>query len=276
MVKFCTFVFHRKRKMKILITNDDGYTARGINLLAQMMRKYGEVTVVAPKISQSGKSAGLTLGKRMYLETAADEPGFRVFVLDGTPVDCVKMGVRLFLDEGGLPDLVLSGINHGANTSTASLYSGTLGAAAEAAVYDIPAIGLSLDSHEPDADFTGALRYGEKVVQACLKEPMAKGTYVNVNVPDIPADDILGFRFARRGKGRWVKEYDEEVDDEGRKCYVMRGRFQDLEAATELPADGSPAGDHTTIHNNYVSVVAHTIDNTDYAEVERLASIWKL
>lgn len=262
--------------MKILITNDDGYKAKGINLLAQMMRAYGDVTIIAPTISQSGKSAALTLGKRMYLETISEEPGLRIFALDGTPIDCVKMGVRLFLEEGSMPDLLLSGINHGANTSTASLYSGTLGAAAEAAIYDIPAIGLSLDSHEPDADFTGALRYGERVVQACLKEPMAKGTYINVNVPDIPADDILGFRFARRGLGRWVKEYDEEFDEEGRRCFVMRGSFQDLEASSELPSDGSITGDHTTVHKGYVSVVAHTIDNTDYGELKRLESIWKL
>jgi len=262
--------------MKILITNDDGYKAKGINLLAQMMRRFGEVTVVAPKEPQSGKSAALTLGKRMYLETVSEEPGLRIFALDGTPVDCVKMGVRLFQDEGGMPDLLMSGINHGANTSTASIYSGTLGATAEAAIYDIPAIGLSLDSHEPDADFTGALRFGEKVVATCIKEPIAKGTYLNVNVPDIPADEILGFRFARKGLGRWVKEYDEEFDEQGKRCFVMRGRFQDLETTEELPSDGTLAGDHTTINNRYVSIVAHTIDTTDYAEVNRLASVWKL
>lgn len=262
--------------MKILITNDDGYKAKGINLLAQMMRRFGDVTVVAPKESQSGKSAALTLGKRMYLETVSEEPGLRIYALDGTPVDCVKMGMRLFLDDGILPDLLMSGINHGTNTSAASLYSGTLGATAEAAIYDVPAIGLSLDSHEPDADFTGALRYGEKVVEACIREPMARSTYLNVNIPDIPADDILGFRYARRGLGRWVKEYDEEFDEQGRRCFVMRGQFMDLEDSDKMPADGTLAGDHITIKNRYVSIVAHTIDNTDYNEVARLASIWKL
>lgn len=261
--------------MKILITNDDGYRAKGINLLMNAMRRFGEVTVVAPKETQSGKSAALTLGRRMYLESVSEEPGLRVFALDGTPVDCVKMGVKIFQNEGMMPDLLISGINHGSNTSTASIYSGTLGAAAEAAIYDIPAIGLSLDSHDPDADFTGALRYGEKIVDTCIREPMARGTYLNVNVPDIPADDIIGFRFARKGLGRWVKEYDDEVDENGVPCYVMRGRFMDLEPDAVL-TDGEPAGDHVTVRNRYVSIVAHTIDTTDYNEVARLASIWKL
>ena len=263
-------------KPKILITNDDGYKARGINLLARMMTSYGQVTVIAPKTPQSAKSAALTLGTRMYLDKISEEEGLRTFALDGTPVDCVKMGVRLFQEEGGMPDLLLSGINHGANTSTASLYSGTLGAAAEAAVYDIPAVGLSLDSHDAEADFSGALKYAAIVVENCLATPPAKGTYINVNVPDIAENEILGIRFARRGNGRWVKEYDAETDETGRPCFVMRGHFQDLETSSEMPQDGSLAGDHTALSCGYVSIVAHRIDNTDYDEISRLAGNWKL
>ena len=123
---------------EILITNDDGIEADGIHVLASIMRRYGNVTVVAPLHAQSGKSAALSLDTKLYLKQIKNEPGYREYTFNGTPVDCIKIGINECWPEGRLPDLVVSGINHGANCSVASLYSGTLGACIEGTVYGIP------------------------------------------------------------------------------------------------------------------------------------------
>lgn len=129
---------------EILITNDDGIDAEGIHVLASIMRNYGNVTVVAPLHHQSGKSAALSLDTRLYLHQIKDEPGLREYTFNGTPVDCVKIGINECWPEGCLPDLVVSGINHGSNCSVASLYSGTLGACTKAQYTASRPIGFSI------------------------------------------------------------------------------------------------------------------------------------
>ena len=141
--------------MRILITNDDGYQAKGIQVLANIMKKYGEVTVIAPKTHQSGMSMAVSLG---FKQIAHKDLGNGWHYVDATPASCVKFGLNtIFLNQ--FPDVVVSGINHGSNASTASCYSGTLGAAAEAALNGIPAIGVSLDDFHVDADFTAIEKY---------------------------------------------------------------------------------------------------------------------
>lgn len=260
--------------MEILVTNDDGYKALGINLIAGFLRKYGNVTVVAPLEPQSGKSASLTLRQPMYLDKIRDEEGLRIYTLTGTPVDCVKMGVKLFVDEGKFPDLLVSGINHGSNASAASLYSGTLGAAAEGTIYGIPSIGLSIDTHDPEPDFGIVLKYGAKILDRAMETGFDNGVYLNVNFPDIPADEAAGIRFARQGRGRWVKEYEDGRDESGRDCFVMVGAFKDLEDDS-APCCDSLCGDHKLVQDKYISIVPHRIDTTDYQEASRLASIWE-
>lgn len=251
---------------EILITNDDGIEAEGIHVLAGIMRKYGNVTVVAPLRPQSGKSAALSLDTRLYLRQIKDEPGLREFTFNGTPVDCVKIGINeCFTD--GLPDMVVSGINHGSNCSVASLYSGTLGACIEGTVYDIPSIGLSLNSHLPHPDFSPVIEYADEIIEKFIKYPPEKGVYLNVNFPAIPAGEVKGIRMARRGYGRWVQEFDECKDEEGRTYYFMAGHFEDLEENRTL-------GDHWIVHSNCISVVPHRVDTTDYNEVERLRKAW--
>jgi 5'-nucleotidase len=177
--------------MRILITNDDGYQAKGIKVLAEIMKKYGEVTVIAPKTHQSGMSMAVSLG---FKQIAHKDLGEGWHYVDATPASCVKFGLNtMFLDN--FPDVVVSGINHGSNASNASCYSGTLGAAEEAALNGIPAIGVSLDSLHPDADFSGVEKYfGEIFEKLIANLPSEKyGIYYNVNFPDIPADQIKGF-----------------------------------------------------------------------------------
>lgn len=265
-----------KKPLEILVTNDDGYQARGIHVLALMLRSYGNVTVVAPREPQSGKSVSLTLDKPLMIEQPETQPAsetlgsLRVYTLTGTPADCAKLGINLYLHEGRLPDLLVSGINHGSNASAASIYSGTLGAAVEGTLYDIPSVGLSINTHADNPDFEGTLFYGRQVIDWVLADGIKRGIYLNVNVPDIPKDQIRGIRMARQGAGRWVKEFDHRVTLRGKHYFWMVGEFEDQEAI------GATDADHNLVNSGYVTIVPHRIDTTDYEELERLRENWKL
>ena len=253
---------------KILITNDDGVKSKGISQLIEMMRPFGEITVVAPFEAQSGMSAALTIGKPLRLTELRSDDGLKVYACSGTPADCVKMAMnQIFKNDP--PDMLVSGINHGSNASVASLYSGTLGAAIEGTIYGIPSIGLSLCSHKPDADFSGVMYYGKIIIDNFLQNPVSPSVYLNINFPDLKPDKIKGIKFAQQGKGQWIKEFEQREDPYGFKYYWMTGEFYNLEPDNEK-------SDNNIIDKGYVSIVAHKIDNTDYEEVRRLESIWKL
>jgi 5'-nucleotidase len=196
-------------------------------VLALMLRSYGNVTVVAPRDPQSGKSVSLTLDKPLMIERPETQPAteelgsLRVYTLTGTPADCAKLGINIYLHEGRLPDLLVSGINHGSNASAASIYSGTLGAAVEGTLYDIPSVGLSINTHADDPDFEGTIFYGRKVIDWVLADGLKRGIYLNVNVPAIPKDQIRGIRMARQGAGRWVREFDHRVTLRGKHYFWM-------------------------------------------------------
>ncbi len=272
--------------MKILVTNDDGYRAKGIKSLASIMKKYGDVTVVAPKMHQSGTSMAVTLGFRpIAVRDFGDVDGVRWYYVDATPASCVKFAVdNIFTD--GKPDLVVSGINHGTNTATAACYSGTLGAVEEASLSGIPAIGVSLDNLSPNADFSVV----EELFPALLDRILAsgcfeRGTFLNVNYPDLPASEVKGVRLAHMGLGHWEKEFQEYdpdyikrmgidlsaysirwvdfVPEPGEELYFMVGTFVD-------DPDNVPGADHHLVKEGYVTVTVHNLDNTDRALAARL------
>lgn len=273
--------------MRILITNDDGYEAKGIKVLAEIMSRFGEVTVISPKKHQSGMSMAVSLG---FKQIAHKDMGNGWHYVDATPASCVKFGLNtMFLDH--FPDVVVSGINHGSNAATASCYSGTLGAAMEGALNDIPAIGVSLDTLDPDADFSGVEKYFGEIFEKLMKNwPERHGIYYNVNFPDIPADEIKGIRVGVQGMGRWIREFKEwdlnhyakygitpemlgqtstPVTEEGEDLYMMVGEF------TDDPRNPENA-DHRLVADGYISIVAHNIDCTDYKEAERMQGIFNL
>lgn len=267
--------------MHILITNDDGYFAKGIKVLVDIMRQFGEVTVIAPKKHQSGMSMALSLG---FKQIAYRNLGNGWHYLDATPASCVKFGLNtMFLDK--FPDVVVSGINHGSNAATASCYSGTLGAAEEAALNGIPAIGVSLDTLHPDADFSAVSKYFGDIFSRLMENwPKKHGVYYNVNFPNIPMEDIKGIRVGNQGMGRWIREFkawdtqhyakygltpemlgqnSAPQVEEGEELYMMVGEFLDDPRNTER-------ADHRLMQQGYISVVAHNVDCTDYEELERL------
>ena len=270
--------------MRILLTNDDGYNAKGIKVLAEIMKQFGEVTVIAPKQHQSGMSMAVSLG---FKQIAHKDLGGGWHYVDATPASCGKFGLNtMFLDN--YPDVVVSGINHGSNASTASCYSGTLGAAEEAALNGIPAIGVSLDTLHPDADFSGvSAMFGEIFLKLMSDLPRKHGVYYNVNFPDIPVSEIKGVRVGYQGLGRWVREFKKwdvqhyakygltpemlgqssnPVLEEGEELYMMVGDF-------ENDPRNTPEADHLLVNEGYVSIVAHNVDCTDYEECNRLRTI---
>ena len=280
--------------MNILITNDDGFESKGIAVLTKMMKKYGNVAVIAPFSAQSGMSMAVSLGaekiafKEIESSSFVGEDGLehteRWAYLDATPASCVKFAMSTpWL--GWKPDVIVSGINHGANTSVASCYSGTLGATAEAAVNHILGIGVSLCDHNPDADFSQIEKYFPGIFEKLVELPRhSYMTYYNVNFPSVPADEIKGVRAGYMGRGRWVKEFrsldeaeaiaaslngaptGDPSEKAAEKMYKLVGNFSS-------DADNSTDADHLLTDNGYVSIVPHTIDSTDYEQLKILSEV---
>ncbi len=255
---------------RILVTNDDGFDSKGIKELYHLMSNFGEVIVVAPSGAQSGKSSAISLSTNLYLNEEYSGHNLRVYSFNGTPVDCVKLGINEFFKDE-LPDLLVSGINHGTNSSIASIYSGTLGACVEGTIYGIPSIGFSLDSHDQDPDFSGAIHYCRIIIEKFLKNPFGKSVYLNVNLPCTTLDKIKGIRVAKRGKGIWLDEFTKIVDGNGNTSFRMEGYFKNLESKNEIEP-----GDHILLHQGYVTIVPHNFNNTDYLEIKNLRQKWEL
>ena len=280
--------------MNILITNDDGFESKGIAVLAKMMKKYGNVAVIAPFSAQSGMSMAVSLGaekiafKEIESSTFVGEDGLehteRWAYLDATPASCVKFAMSTpWL--GWKPDVIVSGINHGANTSVASCYSGTLGATAEAAVNHILGIGVSLCDHNPDADFSQIEKYFPGIFEKLVELPRhSYMTYYNVNFPSVPADEIKGVRAGYMGRGRWVKEF-RSLDDAEAIAASLNGaptgdpsekpavKMYKLVGNFSSDTDNSADADHLLTDNGYVSIVPHTIDSTDYEQLKILSEV---
>lgn len=280
--------------MNILITNDDGFESKGIAVLTKMMKKYGNVAVVAPFSAQSGMSMAVSLGaekiafKEIESSTFVGEDGLehteRWAYLDATPASCVKFAMSTpWL--GWKPDVIVSGINHGANTSVASCYSGTLGATAEAAVNHILGIGVSLCDHNPDADFSQIEKYFPGIFEKLVELPRhSYMTYYNVNFPSVPADEIKGVRAGYMGRGRWVKEF-RSLDEAEAIAASLNGaptgdpsekpavKMYKLVGNFSSDADNSADADHLLTDNGYVSIVPHTIDSTDYEQLNILSEV---
>lgn len=254
--------------MLILITNDDGVTAPGIRNLVEAARPLGEVVVVAPDKPQSGQGHAITLNNPLRLHPVSLFEGVEAWECSGTPVDCVKMAKSIVL-KGRKPDICVSGINHGSNCSINILYSGTMSAAMEASLEGINSIGFSLLDYRFEADFEGAKLYARLLMEHVLKNGMPEGArLLNVNIPNLPPDEIKGIRICRQAESRWIEEYRENVDPYGRKYYWLTGKF--------VNSDESPDCDTVALDNGYVSVVPSMHDLTAYKAMDALKGMESL
>jgi 5'-nucleotidase len=251
----------------ILVTNDDGITAGGICALAGALLPFGEVVVVAPDSPQSGMGHAVTINTILRLE----QQRFPVAGIDrawstsGTPADCVKLAIFQLLDRR--PDLIVSGINHGSNSSINVIYSGTMSAAVEGAVEGIPSIGFSLCDYRADADFSVCLPYVEKLVGEVLSRGLPQGTCLNVNIPKLPAEEIRGIRICRQSAGYWADAFERRETPGGREYFWLTGNFVNPDQGTDT--------DEWALANGYVSVVPTQFDLTAHHAIPTL-NTWNL
>src|SRR5690606_9794005 len=212
-----------KEKPTSLVVNDDGITAPGIKVLLEEMEQLREVAVVAPGSALSGMGHAITIGKPLRLDNSDLYEGADMYTCSGTPVDCVKLAVNNIF-KGKKPDLCVSGINHGLNYSINVLYSGTMSAAVEGAIEDIPSIGFSLDDFSHQADFSHCRPYLRAIAQQVLDNGLQKATLLNVNFPHI-SKEIKGIKIRRQATAKWFEEFDEREDPYGREYFWMTGKF---------------------------------------------------
>jgi len=254
------------KKRLILISNDDGVHAKGLQALIGAAREFGDVVVAAPAEPMSGMSHAITIKTPLRAKCIQKEEGLTVYSCQGTPVDSVKLALNQFLDRR--PDIVLSGINHGSNSSASVVYSGTMAAAMEGAVNTIPSAGFSLLSYKPDADFSGAQKIVKKIISNMIDNGLEAGVCLNVNIPDVEYKNIRGMKVCRQTRGYWREEFIKRTDPFQGDYYWLTGYFHNLE---EMAKDT----DETALKNNFVSIVPVNIDLTAYKSIPVLQK-WNL
>lgn len=251
----------------ILVSNDDGITSKGIRTLVAIASKIGEVVVVAPNSPQSGMGHAITIGNTLRLDKNNIFDQTEAYECSGTPADCVKLAKNHLLTDRK-PDLVVSGINHGSNTSISVLYSGTMSAAIEAAIEGLPSIGFSLCDYDSDPDFSHVETYVEKIILQALKNGLPKNTALNVNFPPKRNEELKGIKICRQARAKWQEAFDQRFDPNGRRYFWMAGNFVNFDKGED--------NDEWAIANNYVSVVPCQFDMTAHHAISQLNDEWDL
>ncbi|WP_026708274.1 5'/3'-nucleotidase SurE [Flavobacterium frigidarium] len=254
-----------KRKPLILVTNDDGITAPGIRALIDVMSKIGDVLVVAPDKPQSAMGHAITINSTLYLnKISAEDAAITEYSCSGTPVDCVKLAVNEILKKK--PDLCVSGVNHGSNSSINVIYSGTMSAAVEAGIEGVPAIGFSLLDYDWNADFDTIKPFIEKITLEALENGMPKDVVLNVNFPKLKKDAVKGIKICRQAKAIWAEKFDKRVTPQGKDYYWLAGEF--------INQDKGQDTDEWALANGYISVVPVQFDLTAHHSIQEL-NTWK-
>ena len=249
-----------KKRPLIVITNDDGYSAKGLKELVTVMKKLGDVVVVSSDQPMSGMAHAVTIQTPLRVTPISNESGFKEYRTNGTPVDNIKLAKHSLLNRA--PDIVVSGINHGSNASINIIYSGTMGAVLESSIDGIPAIGFSLMDYHPDAEFSHTFEFIEKITKKVLEDGLPKGISLNVNFPKKSDEPIKGIKVVRQAEARWVEDFEERTDPFRRKYYWMGGHFVNGDIRNDT--------DEKALHDNFVSVVPVQIDFTAHDYVDKL------
>jgi len=247
----------------ILITNDDGADARGIEVLTELMTQIGDVVVVAPDGPRSAQSNALTVTHPIRFKLLEERDGLVRYSCTGTPTDCVKLALNEIFDKQ--PNLIVSGINHGSNSAINVIYSGTMGAVLEGCENGILSIGFSLCDYSLNADFSSFEPFILQITREALKNGLPHATCLNVNAP---TGEIVGVRVVRQCDGRWTKEFEKRTDPHGRAYYWLTGSFENHEPTSEDT-------DEWALEHGFVSVVPTKIDLTAYQAIEAIGK-WKL
>jgi 5'-nucleotidase len=249
------------KKPLILVCNDDGITAPGIRNLVKIMNELGDVVVVAPDGPQSGMGHAITIEGILRCDAIHIDDGPQSeYSCSGTPVDCVKLAVNVVLPRK--PDLIVSGINHGSNSSINVIYSGTMSAAMEGCLEGVPSIGFSLCDFSWEADFEPTLPYVKSIAQKVLQEGLPVGVCLNVNIPKFQGEAYKGVKIVRQCRGNWEEEFDQRTDPRKRNYYWLTGKFVNYDSGTDT--------DEWALENNYISVVPIQSDLTAHEQGEKM------
>ena len=230
------------------------------------MKTIGEVVVVAPDSPQSAMGHAITVNSTLYVEEIQIDPdGDIEYSCSGTPADCVKLAHKQIL--GRRPDLCVSGINHGSNSSINIIYSGTMSAALEAGIEGIPAIGFSLCDYKWSANFEACKGFVKTITENVLKHGLPTGIVLNVNIPNLPKEEIKGIKICRQAKANWEEEFDKRTNPNGRDYYWLAGKFVNLDPGEDT--------DEWALEQGYISIVPVQFDLTAHHCIQNLKS-WNL
>ncbi len=246
---------NEQKKPLILISNDDGWEAKGINRLIDMVRDLGDVLVCAPEGPRSGMSCAFSATTPLRLTLRRQEPGVEVWSCNGTPTDCVKLALAELCERK--PDLVLGGINHGDNASVNTHYSGTMGVVMEGCMKYIPSVAYSLCDYRADADFSPLKPYVQRITQHVLENGLPKGVCLNINFPLLEAGDYRGVRVCRMAHGTWSSEVTRCHHPRGYDYFWMVGHYQNDEPEAEDT-------DNWALSHGYVAITPTRMDVTAY------------
>jgi 5'-nucleotidase len=255
------------QKPLILISNDDGINAYGIRHLVELMKTLGEVVVIAPDSPQSGMGHAITIGNTLRLTESHIFDGVKAYECTGTPADCVKLAKGFALKDRK-PDLLVSGINHGSNTSISVIYSGTMSAALEGAIEDIPSVGFSVCDYSVEADFSHIDDHVVKIAKQVIDTGLPKGVALNVNFPAKSEEPIKGIKICRQTRAKWQEEFDRRLDPNGRQYFWLTGSFINQDKGEDI--------DQWAIDHNYTSVVPVSFDMTAYHAIPTLNKDWDI
>lgn len=249
----------------IFVTNDDGISAKGIKSLIEVANEFGDLIIIAPDKPQSGMGHAITMNHPLRLERSILFEGLEAYTCTGTPVDCVKIGIYEVMHRK--PDLIVSGFNHGDNASSNVLYSGTMSAAVEGAMENIPSIGFSLCDFDFDADFSDAQDVARQIIKDSLALKFPSHVCLNVNIPKKSSGKLKGIKICRQAHAFWEDRFDKRLDQFGKPYYWLTGEFlnQDMEKDTDLYA----------LENGYTSVVPTQFDMTAYKAMDQFKK-WEL
>jgi len=254
------------KKPLILVTNDDSIIAPGIRTLIGIMKEIGDVVVVAPDSPQSAMGHAITINNTLYIDKLnLDIDLEHEYSCSGTPVDCVKLAVREILKRK--PDLCVSGINHGSNSSINVIYSGTMSAAVEAGIEGIPAIGFSHLDYGWDTDFEPVKQYVKKIALEVLQNKLPEGVVLNVNFPKAKTGKIKGVKICRQAKAMWMEQFDKRTNPQGKEYYWLTGEFVNQDKGEDT--------DEWALENGYISVVPVQFDLTAHHAIQ-IVNNWNL
>lgn len=249
----------------ILLTNDDGIDSAGLFALYKELKKLGDVTVVAPHIERSAVGHAITINDPIRVIEFNRPDKFHGYAISGTPADCVKIAVKKIMPKA--PDIVVSGVNHGSNTATNVLYSGTVSAATEGVIMGIPAIASSLTSFDFKSDMSLAAAFTSKVAKIVMEKKLPKDTFLNINIPPGTKDTVKGVQITRQGSGRYDEYFEQRIDLSGRAYYWLTGKKMNLDTEDDI--------DDVVVAKNKISITPIHIDMTNHKMLDELKK-WEI